>query len=313
MIWYRCTHGVQALRTTGSNMKLIYVHLDPTLFDFSDELKLSDFVSSPLPEYANLSILQSEELGYDVELIENRIGSTDEAWFQSYNQEINEFYQRCKRGFPSFYNDPFWLTTLLRLYIVYLYAEDKGIDRFIHMEYDNLVYYGPDKLPAYARGSYFTQLGPQCGSAGFVYVNGLDTYKCVIDRFKELISTGEQVVRQFTQYDQLSEMVMIDLIHEHTDDMQYLPLFPINDCNFKTMVFDGASYGQYLGGIQGEEKPRWHAPHQYVGQRIQQIKAIRLGTHNKPYLWYGYGETEAIVPIFNLHIHSKKLEKFLLS
>tara|TARA_R110000751_G_scaffold126540_6_gene228449 strand:+ start:111 stop:1013 length:903 start_codon:yes stop_codon:yes gene_type:complete len=296
-------------------MKLIYAHLDPKLFDFSDELKMSDFVSSPLPEYANLSMDQSEQLGYDVELIENRIGSMDEAWFQAYNKEINEFYELCKRGFPSFYSDPFWLTTFIRLYVVYLYAKSKGVDQFIHMEYDNLVYRGPEYLENLPKGAYFTQLGPQCGSAGFVYVNGLDEYSRVIDRFKELLEKGENVVRQFTQYDHLSEMVMIDLIKQNTNDIQYLPLFPKDDENYKGMVFDGASYGQYLGGIQGEEKEGWHASHHYVGQRIDQglISEIRMSSNMKPQLWYKSGEVELITPIFNLHIHSKKLERFLIN
>jgi len=135
-------------------MKSIYVHLDPTSFSFSKELNFSNYTFNNLPEYALVSIEQTKHL-----LKEEPILLTNSNIVE-FEGDINNFFNICKAGFPSFYKDPFWLLTLLRLYIVYLYITKNNITEFVHLEYDNHIYSDLQVLSKLPPSLYFTRVGP---------------------------------------------------------------------------------------------------------------------------------------------------------
>lgn len=287
-------------------MKSVYAHLSPDKFSFSKELNHSNYTYTDVPDYANYSFDQTEKL-----LKNKPVLLTNHNIIDEFAEEINSFYKLCKSGFPSFYQDPFWLTTLLRLYIVYLYTSKNKINEFIHLEYDNLIYSDLKVLQILPKSIYFTRVGPYCSSAGFVYCNSLEHFEKFINRLIQLLKKGEKIVRTFTQYDHLSEMILIDLIQTHTKDvMNYLPILPTgtgND-NFDKLqvLFDGASYGQYLGGTNNGHDKGWYGLHQYVGQSIHN-KTIQINFDKQPYVFFEGKQ----IPIHNLHIHSKRLKDFI--
>jgi hypothetical protein len=282
-------------------MKSIYVHLNPTTLPFSKELDFSKYTFNDIPDYAFTSFNQSKKfLSEDPIIITNK--DLDE-----FNEGILSFYNICKISFPSFYKDTFWLLTLLRLYIVYLYAKKYNINEFIHLEYDNLIYSNLKELKNLLPSLYFTRVGPFCSSAGFVYCNSIEHFTKFINKLLQLIGKGEQTVRKFTQYDHLSEMIMIDLIHDNTKDViDYLPILPMGkgSDNFDRLgvLFDGASYGQYLGGTNNGDSKGWTGRHHYVGAAIQD-KNIEVTFDKIPFIIYNNKR----IPILNLHVHSKKL------
>jgi len=287
-------------------MKSIYVHLNPNDFSFSKELNSSNYTYTGVPEFAQISLQQSKKF-----LKETPILITNADIKNNFEVELESFYQKCKKGFPSLYNDPFWLTTLLRLYVVFLFCKQNHINEFIHLEYDNLIYSDLKELKQLPPSLYFTRVGPFCSSAGFVYCNSLTNFEQFINRLESLFAKGQNIVRTFTQYDHLSEMILIDLIHTHTKGViDYLPILPLgtgND-NFDKLnvLFDGASYGQYLGGTNNGDEKGWYGQHHYVGQEIAK-KTIQIIFENRPYIIFNNKK----IPILNLHIHSKKLKKFV--
>jgi hypothetical protein len=288
------------------NLKAIYAHLSPDKFSFSNELELSKYTFSDLPEYAKLSLAQSEKF-----LGQKSILLTNENISEESHKKLNDFYELCKQYFPSFYRDTFWLLTLIRLYVVYLYCEENNINEFIHLEYDNLIYSDLKILKKLPSSIYFTRVGPYCSSAGFVYCNNLQSFAKFINKLKQLITKGEQVVRQFTPYPHLSEMIMLDLIYTHSKDtINYLPVLPegIGSDNFNTLdvLFDGASYGQYLGGTNNGDKSGWTGKHHYIGSSIED-KKIEVFFDKVPYCIYNGKK----INIYNLHIHSKNLKNFI--
>lgn len=288
----------------------IYVHIDPTKLGFSHELAQSNFTFSELPDYAHISISQTKKITNKEPVI-----ITNEYIDQYFKKEVQDFYDICKQGMPSFYKDTFWFTTLLRLYVVYLYCQQNNIHHFIHLEYDNLIYSNFDTLKILNPSLYFTSVGPYCGSAGFVYCNSLQRYEWFIIRLQQLLKRGEQHIQKFTQYNNFSEMILIDLIYNHTKDIiDYLPTLPFGDTTNKyfndiNMVFDCASYGQYLGGTNNGSDAGWTGRHHHIGCAIQDnlIKVNFCPEKRTPYLEY----QNQIIPIGNLHIHSKKLENFI--
>jgi len=286
-------------------MKSIYVHLNPTTLPFSKELDFSKYTFNDIPDYALDSFNQSKKF-----LLEDSIIITNND-LNDFNEGILNFFNICKISFPSFYKDTFWLLTLLRLYIVYLYAKKYNINEFIHLEYDNLIYSDLNELKKLPPSLYFTRVGPFCSSAGFVYCNSIEHFTKFINKILQLIGKGEQTVRKFTQYDHLSEMIMIDLIYENTKSViDYLPILPEGkgSDNFDKLgvLFDGASYGQYLGGTNNGDGKGWTGRHHYVGAAIQD-KNINVSFDKVPFVTYNNKQ----IPILNLHIHSKKLKEFI--
>lgn len=289
-------------------MKSIYVHLRPDKFKFSKQLKHSGYVYTDLPAYANISIKQTEHfLNEPAILVGNDVVNNE------FNDEINNFFELCKNGFPSFYTDPFWLLTLLRLYVVFLYCKKHSINEFVHLEYDNLIYTDLKCLKKLQPSAYFTKLGPYCGAAGFVYCNSLTHFEKFIQCIEQLLKKGETFVKRFTQYDFLSEMIMIDLISTHKQDViSYLPILPegVGSDNFDKLnsLFDCASYGQFLGGTNNGNEKGWYGLHQYIGQNIHNKSLKIIFEDTTPYIVL---PNKNKIIINNLHIHSKKLENFI--
>ena len=279
----------------------IYIHIDPTNLPFSNELDLSNFTFTDIPEYTYVSIEQTKKVtGVDSVLLTNKD-------FNIFKNEIQEFFNICKKGFPSFYKDSFWLLTFLRLYVVFLYVKHNNINKFVHLENDNLIYDTLNVFENLPLGCYFTKVGPYCGSSGLMYCNNTEKFSNVINKMLLLIKKGEHVVRSYTSYEFLSEMILIDLLVQ-ANIAEYLPLFPDDKYfNLTNTVFDGASYGQYIGGTNNGHGPGWYGLNHYVGQKLHN-KDITIAFNNKkPNITHSNKD----VSIYNLHIHSKNLTKYV--
>jgi len=283
------------------NIKTIYVHLSPTKFPFSGELDQSNFAFDGVPSYTNISIEQTKKItNSDCILLTNDNIS-------EFNNDLCEFFELCKKNFNSFYKDPFWLLTLLRLYVVYLYVIKNNINSFVHLENDNLIYNDYSCLKDLPPGCYFTKVGPHCGSAGFLFCNNLEKLTITFNALKHLIKKGETNIKPFVGYDFLSEMILIDLL-VRGKKTEYLPLIPTDEYfNLTNCVFDGASYGQYIGGTNNNHGPGWFGANHYIGELINQKRAEILFENKQPTVKVDGIKTN----IFNLHIHSKKLTNYV--
>jgi len=278
--------------------KVIYVHLNYNKFSFSKDLVEYNHVYGELPEYAIHSINQSKKLFDDVIIL------TDE----DNKDDIESFYKMCSITYPHFSKNSFWFFTLARLFCVFNYVVKNKIEKFIHLEYDNLIYYNDNCLNNLPNGVYFTQVGPKIGSAGFLYSNSLIATNNFLLSLIKLIQMGEDFLANEIKSVHLYEMEMIDFLNINKF-CQYLPLFP--DDNYFDIckkVFDGASYGQYLGGTNNGDPAGWFGTHHHVGNKLQKNE-IEITFHDKPYL----KQNNEIFEIFNLHLHNKKaIKEFLL-
>jgi hypothetical protein len=279
-------------------MKILYSHLNINDFSFSEELNKSQYSFEKIPEYAMTSVEQSAQFGHSYIVTMSDLKGLE--------PKVDEFYNLCKKNFPSYHKDPFWLLTLLRLYTLFLYVEKNNIEEFLHLEYDNLIYDNPKILRKLPSGIYFTAVGKELASAGIVYCRKQEHFTKFINKLLQLIEKGENFVSKFTNQHHLSEMVLIDLIKTYTSDIDYLPTLP-DDNHFSTLqcLFDGASYGQYLGGTNIGHSPGWYGLHHYVGEALHH-KKFEVQFNKTPFLIYKGKK----IPIFNLHIHCKRLEEF---
>jgi hypothetical protein len=90
-----------------------------------------------------------------------------------------------------------------------------------------------------------------------------------------------------------------------TEDQQY---FISNNFDKFKGIFDPAQYGQWIGGIDPRNGPSVPFTFSNTATLVQPNKfEYRLGDDNRYYIKDGGEE----FPIYLLHIHSKKLDKFI--
>jgi len=287
-------------------MKAIYVHIDYKKLPYGHEFTPVQWVFEQIPSYAQVSINQTKKY-LNTELI---ILSND--YIDNHMKEESiEFYRKCKEYFTYLVWCPFWYTSLFRLFVLYTYCKKNNIDKFIHLEYDNLIYSDFKHLDCLSPSIYFTRVGYQQSSAGFVYCNSLEHFTKFNKCLDQLLRKGHSYVIQATKYPHLSEMQLIDIIYNYKPGtIDYLPILPFkpgND-NFDNLgtLFDGASYGQYVGGTNHNHPPGYAERAHYIGDAIID-KKIEVVFDKKPYTIYNGIK----IPICNLHIHSKKLHLYV--
>jgi len=172
------------------------------------------------------------------------------------------------------------------------------------MEYDNVVYGNPNFLDKLPKGIYFSQVGPGIGSAGFMCSNDLDATKKFRDELINLLKEGQDFLAKKIRTHHLYEMEMIDYLISQHREFKYLPLFPSDDlyreCGY---VFDGASYGQFLGGTNQGHPSGHYELHHHVGNRMAK------GEIKVEYKDFTPTVTDKGIKatIFNLHIHNKSV------
>jgi hypothetical protein len=73
------------------------------------------------------------------------------------------------------------------------------------------------------------------------------------------------------------------------------------------MLFDPASYGQFLGGTNNGHPQGYTEPAHFIGREIIS-KQIDVVFDKKPFVVYEGKQ----IPLYNLHLHNKQIiEKFL--
>jgi hypothetical protein len=190
----------------------------------------------------------------------------------------------------------------------------KDIENVIHLENDVLIYHNIavldrmiDKTKIYLPFDTFTR-----NIASIMFIPNHTIFKTVLDKY------------DFAKND----MENFSIIQAQTGIIDNFPIF-INDSNgspehqFVTknynhfhMIFDAAAIGQYLGGVD----PR-NCPGDTTGF-VNETCIIKYDQYQ--FIWNAFDDikcpfivikdssgNDCAYPIFNLHIHSKALEKFI--
>ena len=224
--------------------------------------------------------------------------------------ELNESYNFVNNtSLDKSFRNGFWYLTSLRFFYIYELMKKYDIDNVIHLENDVLIYYNCDELTSYINKQflYIPFDSYQRNIASIMYIPNKEIYKKILDNYN------------FNKND----MDNFCLIKQKTGLIKNFPIFiksnnltreqnyvSENSDNFP-FIFDAAAIGQYLGGVD---------PRNTSGDTIGFINETCVIKYNnyrilfdeingtkKPFIQI----KDDKVPIFNLHIHSKNLIKFV--
>ena len=214
--------------------------------------------------------------------------------------ETYHFYQ--KTHLDKSFRNGFWTLTSLRFFYIYEFMKKYNIHNVVHLENDVLIYYNCNSL-SFDNYIYIPFDSFQRNIASIMYIPSSDIFKQCLDHYNFTKNDMENFVN----------------IKNKTGLIKNLPIFPNTttsnpEVNFVcsnyelfNCIFDAAAMGQYLGGVD----PRNDAGNTigFVNETcvIKYNQYTFLWEDKKPYLVIN----EKKYNIFNLHIHSKNLIKFI--
>lgn len=191
----------------------------------------------------------------------------------------------------------FWHRTCERIFYLAEYAQQQKLDRFIHTENDVLLYGNYQEYLLDIENNFYATIMSE-KQATFAIVN-IPNYNYIVDLcrfFLELMKNGEQKLSMYFG-DHVSEMTLL----RYAMNKGLIDTFDIVPLKSK-FVFDPGSYGQFLGGTNNFHKSGFIDDKHYIGQAIKNGK-LKVEFNSIP--------TVNNKPLFNLHVHSKQLEKFI--
>jgi hypothetical protein len=207
------------------------------------------------------------------------------------------------------FRNGFWTLTSLRFFYIYEFMKQYEINNVIHLENDVPIYYNCDELLNCLNINfmYIPFDTYKRNIASIVYIPNKEIYKKILDNYNFNINDMENfsIIKQKTG---LIKNFPIFINHETLTEEQKFVCNTIDNFPF---IFDAAAIGQYLGGVDPRNKE---------GNTQGFVNETCIIKYNNYHIWFE--EINGIkkpfiqiedkkVPIFNLHIHSKKLEKYI--
>ena len=266
-------------------------------------------------EYLLLNIDQLKLLGYKVTVI------TDQCFFDRFvdcysfvnvvasEDLVCDFDSKSK--LDKTFRGGFWNNCSKRLFLLYEYMKKYNRCHVIHLENDVLLYTMKTKFLAFnldLNKMYVTIDAKNRCIPGIVYIPNHIVLQKLIDNY---IFDKDDMHNMYIFYEQNQNICnTFPIIDTSFDEGIY-------NKNYKDFmsIFDAAAMGQYLGGID----PRNSDVADTKGF-VNETCVVKY--NNYEFIWkdhdslyrlpYLVGHNNAHIPINNLHIHSKKIEDFVI-
>jgi len=212
----------------------------------------------------------------------------------------------------------FWNVTMGRLFLLEILMRKYDLKEIIHIENDVLIYEDPNNMTEAFRKQAsnsvaMTPIGDGYIAAAYCYIPHIEAISKLNTIMKSLLIIGEEQLKRRTSGEMINEMTLLAYIHKaYCGVIKHLPIRPIGKgapgiTPFNS-VFDPASIGQHLDGTPStpgvpmyDTDRHWLAPDLKSGKyKIEFIDGIPwMVAASKRYR------------INSLHIHSKRLERFV--
>ena len=257
-------------------------------------------------EYILTNIEQLVKLGFKIHVI------TDKVFFSKLDKfdklinlvdavELNIDYFNNNSKLDKGFRNGFWNNASKRLFLVYEYIRVNRMKNILHLENDVLLY---SKMNFTLDNKiYLTMDAENRCIPGILYIPNSDLMKNLIEKY------------DFNKNDMIN---MSNFYHNNRDKVNTFPIIndSIEKCIYNekfeefSSIFDAAAIGQYLGGVD---------PRNIPGDTSGFINETCVIKYNKykfkwikkeEYLFPHIEINGKLIPINNLHIHSKNLKRF---
>ena len=208
-----------------------------------------------------------------------------------------------------FESNPLWNTSAQRIFYLQQIIKELDLKNVIHFDND-VVIYKPfaDNVDSFNKDKFnITPYNNKKLIFGYSYLEKMSILDFVCESYLDICSDGKESGWLTNNNKPLTEMEVLKKIEINNEDL--FNLLPTQPYEGKT-IFDPAGYGQYLDGTHANPKKLGRkgfiSNNDSIGIEIR-TKRINVKFNKSPIItWEGdkYG-------LSNLHVHSKRLVKFL--
>lgn len=278
----------------------IFDHLEASLnsimsVDKNAEITLITDKNLNLPSIELVNINDSKEL---IEIKEKLVDL-----YKSTNYSAEKF--------PVFY------TSLLRVFAITQIAKEKNINEYVHFDNDVIIYKSFEEIVKNYKFNYemlnITQNKSSEVVFGYSFFPTLEIADRISNEIIRVLDNYKYYSNQFKFGKELYEMLILGIINREKENLiSILPSLPY-DKNLR-LLFDPSSYGQYLDGLHLKRgnyifKRRWVSTNDIVGKEIMSKRIKVKFDNSKPFVEFSNQNFDVV----NLHVHSKRLQKYLPS
>lgn len=203
------------------------------------------------------------------------------------------------------FRESFWIYTTMRFFVLHSFIEKYNLENVFHIENDVMLYISTEKIKSKITNlekMYCVQDSPSRVVPSIVF-------------FPNVTSIDDLTNFIIQQYENNEEFLNdMDILGKYNNKNSF-EIFPEND----DIVFDGACFGQYLGGVDPKNNNGFASPG-FVNEtsivkscNYSYSKQLVVDNNNHKYKLYicRLLDTKSNFSILaNLHIHSKQLYKF---
>ncbi len=214
-------------------------------------------------------------------------------------------YNETNKLNKSFRNG-FWYLTSLRFFKIYALMDKYNLKDVFHIENDVLLYYNVDKIIGNLDKNYmyipFDTY--KRNIASIIYIPSSSIFKNILDNYDISINDMLNFSTIKKKIGYIKNFPIFPKINAKTDEEKYVS----ENYDELWYIFDAAAIGQYIGGVHNAPNKIFFINETCV-IKYDKYKIYFENENNisKPFL-----EIENITyPIFNLHIHSKNLKKYM--
>ena len=212
-----------------------------------------------------------------------------------------------KKDFFKAEKNLLWLRSLLRIFYLRDLVNKLNIDKFVHFDSDVLIFKAFNDIEYDFSKTKFNITPLSDNEIIFGYSCSLNNqnFNNVVTRIENyLFKFNDDEAKNLLSRD-LNEMKLLKIIYNEAPDL--FNLLPVTPQDKGREIFDPASYGQYLGGTKDRFSKKFTDNNHLAGKIIKKNLYEPKIVNSYPKIISENNEYE----LLNLHIHSKKIKKFL--
>ena len=207
-------------------------------------------------------------------------------------------------------SNPLWSTSLLRIFYLRDIQKELGLKNLIHFDNDILIYKPYQEIKKYFHTSKFniTQASENRLIFGYSFIPNYDVFNKLCESLDKKIEEGIEKDWSFNKFSPPNEMDLLGMVYnEEGAHFNFLPILPYDS----SIIFDPLSYGMYIDGSHTNPK-KFYSRRQLdfndiIGIELYSKRIKTKFVNNMPVVYWDNNTFE----MSNLHIHSKRFEKFL--
>ena len=207
-------------------------------------------------------------------------------------------------------NNNLWISSLLRIFYINDFLESTNEKEVVHFDSDVIIYKPFSQLDNNFSQEQLniTELNNDKLIFGYSYIPKYKVINDICEKIFSFVDSKDYLGNKYFKEHPLNEMEIMGKIKNSNPELfNILPDLPYSN---NDILFDPATYGQYLGGTDQKPKNWFSKRKPTLDHKIgQEISSKRIKVNYKkgdPSIVY----KNNIFKLANLHVHSKNLNKF---